>query len=105
MIGHSIRVDNQLKSGIAIFSAEDQPMLERFHQDATFFGLDWQKYFSVKGIRAEDVWPPSIAHQSLMNAQLYPLAEDVTGWRDLLWLQDVSGNESTPSRLESWRVS
>ena len=80
-------------------------MLERSHPDATFFGSDWPSYLTVKGIKEEDLWAKDSRHQTLMNARLFPLAEDVTDWRNLLWLQDFSNNTLALSRLESWRGS
>lgn len=86
--------------GISIFSAVDIPFLERNHPHATIFGLDWSSYFALKMISPEDIWEPNIKIQSLLTARLFPLAEDASGWEDLLWLQEL--NEPSP-RVESWR--
>jgi len=103
IVGYNIRIDQEAQLGIAMFSATDLPMLERFHPKATYFGLDWQSYLSLKNIQVQDIWPKEDCPQTLMNAKLFPLVEDIIGWYNLLWLQDVSDSPSISSRLESWR--
>ena len=75
----------------------------------SIFGMLWSDFMKVKGIREEDLWPNSmhVPYKSLLSARLFPLVENTTGWRDLLWLQtDVNDlNISPSSRLESWRSS
>ena len=94
-------MDQQLQQGVDLFSAVDVPNLEFGHPKATIFGVDWNTYFTGKGIQADDLWPGNLPIKSLKTAKLFPIAQDITGWKDLLWLQDPS----TRIRLNSWRSS
>ena len=78
---------------------------ESNHSFATYFGMSWSKYLNLKGIQEEDIWSTGIC-KTLLTARLFPLAENITGWRNLLWLQsDTTDDTISPSRLESWRSS
>lgn len=98
-----MRINGDSKTGLSLFSSSDVPTLNRAHSSATVLGLSWADYLKIKGMQLEDLWSPDVPVQSLRTARLFPLTEDITGWRNLLWLQDVSGSSS--KRLQSWRSS
>jgi len=104
LVGYCIRTkENELKEGRAVFSASDIPLLDRNHPLATVFGISWDRYLVLKGILPDDLWDSG--SQSLLTAKLYPLTEDLTSWRNFLWLQDLSNSLNSIHRLESWRIS
>ena len=104
LIGYCIRTkENELKEGRAVFSGSDIPLLDRNHPLATVFGMSWDRYLALKGISPDDLWDSE--YQSLSTAKLYPLTEDLTSWRNFLWLQECSGTLDSLQRLESWRIS
>ena len=101
-------MDKQLKMGVSLFSAVDIPTLPIEHPEATIFGFKWVDYMSLKGIQTNDLWGENEPCKSLMTAKMFPIAEDMTSWRNLLWLQVIFsdiGQTQEPSRLRSWRNS
>lgn len=102
MIGYWILIDNESKMGRSLFSAMDVPYLERKNPGATVFGLSWSNFLALKGIEPTDLWESEDGSgtQSLLSARLFPLAEDMQSWQDLLWLQEL---KQSSTGLESWR--
>jgi fucokinase len=85
-----------------VYGLNDNP--KEGYASGAFCGLPWQRWLTLTGIAADELWPDTIAAdgRTLWNACLYPVCDDREASLDqALWL--ASPESATPESISAWR--